>query len=117
CVAAIVFDGVDNASVLAEGGVFGSVLSVIRFADEEEAVRLASDVLYGLAAAVQTPDVGRAVRVAGRLKAGNVWVNSCGNVHSASPYGGYKLSGHGREMGFAIMDALTQEKSVGISTR
>lgn len=52
-----------------------------------------------------------------RLKAGNVWINSWGNVHSASPYGGYKMSGHGREMGFAIIDALTQEKSVWVSMR
>jgi aldehyde dehydrogenase (NAD+) len=66
---------------------------------------------------VHTRDVGRAHRVASRLRAGNVWINSWGNVHSASPYGGYKMSGHGREMGFAIMDALTQEKSVWVSMR
>jgi acyl-CoA reductase-like NAD-dependent aldehyde dehydrogenase len=112
-----VFDDVDNRSELAQSEVFGPVLSVIRFGDEDEAVALANDVPYGLAAAVQTRDIGRAIRVAGRLKAGNVWINSWGNVHSASPYGGYKLSGHGREMGFAVMNALTQEKSVWISTR
>jgi acyl-CoA reductase-like NAD-dependent aldehyde dehydrogenase len=112
-----VFDDVDNRSELAQSEVFGPVLSVIRFSDEDEAVALANDVPYGLAAAVQTRDIGRAIRVAGKLKAGNVWINSWGNVHSASPYGGYKLSGHGREMGFAVMDALTQEKSVWISTR
>jgi acyl-CoA reductase-like NAD-dependent aldehyde dehydrogenase len=52
-----------------------------------------------------------------RLRADNVWINSWGNVHSASPYGGYKMSGHGREMGFAVMEVLTQEKSVWVSLR
>jgi acyl-CoA reductase-like NAD-dependent aldehyde dehydrogenase len=112
-----VFDDVDNGSELAQHEVFGPVLAVMRFGSEEEAVTLANDVRYGLAASVHTRDVARAIRVAGQLKAGNVWINSWGNVHSASPYGGYKLSGHGREMGFAIVEALTQEKSVWVSIR
>jgi acyl-CoA reductase-like NAD-dependent aldehyde dehydrogenase len=112
-----VFDGVDNKSEIAQNEVFGPVLCVIPFSSEEEAVALANDVPHGLAAAIQTRDVGRAHRVASQLQAGNVWINSWGNVYSASPYGGYKHSGHGREMGFAVMDALTQEKSVWVSMR
>lgn len=112
-----VFDEVDNRSEIAQQEVFGPVVGVSTFADEAEAVALANDVDYGLAASIHTRDIGRAHRVAGQLKCGNVWINSWGNVHSASPYGGYKMSGHGREMGFAVMEALTQEKSVWVSTR
>ncbi len=112
-----VFDEVDNRSEMAQQEVFGPVVGVSTFADEAEAVALANDVDYGLAASIHTRDIGRGHRVAGQLKCGNVWINSWGNVHSASPYGGYKMSGHGREMGFAVMEALTQEKSVWVSTR
>jgi acyl-CoA reductase-like NAD-dependent aldehyde dehydrogenase len=112
-----VFDNVDNASEIAQNEVFGPVLCIIPFSTEEEAVALANASSYGLAASILTRDIGRAHRVAGQLRAGNVWINSWGNVYSASPYGGYKMSGHGREMGFAVMEALTQEKSVWVSLR
>jgi acyl-CoA reductase-like NAD-dependent aldehyde dehydrogenase len=112
-----VFIDVDNDSELAQNEKFGPLVAIIPFESEEQAIWLANNVKYGLAAAVQTRDIGKAHRVASAIKAGNVWINTWGNIHSASPYGGYKMSGHGREMGFSIVEALTQEKSVWVSLR
>lgn len=112
-----VFDNVDNRSEIAQSEVFGPVLCVMSFSEEDEAIAIANDVEHGLAASIHTRDVGRAHRVASQLEAGNVWINTWGNIYSASPYGGYKQSGHGREMGFGVMEAFTQEKSVWVSMR
>ena len=84
------------------------------FRDEEEAVALANQTIYGLAAGIWTRDVKRAHRVARRLKAGTVWINTYHPLDAASPYGAYKQSGQGRELGLHALELYTQVKSVGV---
>jgi acyl-CoA reductase-like NAD-dependent aldehyde dehydrogenase len=109
-----VFTGVDNSSRLAQEEIFGPVASVIRFSGEDEATRLANDVDFGLAAGVWTKDVARAHRMIKRLRAGTVWVNAYRVAHHAIPFGGFKQSGLGRELGTDALDADTEVKSVWI---
>lgn len=111
-----VFDGVRPTMRLAQEEVFGPVLAVQRFEDEDEAVALANDVSYGLAAAVWTRDLARAHRVAGRLDAGTVWVNTYGEIDASVSFGGVKDSGIGRELGPHAIEAYTQPRSVWIAT-
>lgn len=113
-VAPTVLSGVLPSSRIMQDEVFGPVLAVSRFTDEDEVVRLANDVRYGLAAGVWTTDVRRAHRVSSRLAAGTVWVNTYGMFDVAAPYGGYKMSGHGRECGQESLDAYLQTKTVWI---
>src|SRR5688572_32249252 len=94
-----IFEGVRNDMRIAQEEVFGPVLSVIPFTDEDEAVAIGNDVVFGLAAGVWTQNMRRALTIADRLKAGTVWVNTYRAVSVLSPFGGYKRSGLGRENG------------------
>jgi len=96
--------------------VFGPVLSVIPFDDEDEAVSIANDTIYGLAAGVWTMSMRRALSMSERLEAGTVWVNTYRAVSYMSPFGGYKRSGIGRENGMEAIREYLQTKSVWIDT-
>jgi acyl-CoA reductase-like NAD-dependent aldehyde dehydrogenase len=110
-----IFTGVDNKMRIAQEEVFGPVLSIIKFKDEEEAVAIANDVAYGLAAGVWTQSVKRATVMARRIRAGTVWVNTYRAVSMTMPFGGYKASGLGRENGAEAIEAYLQTKSVWIN--
>jgi aldehyde dehydrogenase (NAD+) len=111
-----IFGDVTNGMRIAQEEVFGPVLSIIRFKDEEEAVAIANDVRFGLAAAVWTRDIGRAVRMSERLQAGTVWVNCYRAVSFMAPFGGYKDSGLGRENGIDAIREYLQVKTVWINS-
>jgi len=107
-----VFADVDNGSRLASEEVFGPVLAVIPFDTEDDAVTMANDTRYGLVGGLFTGDVARAHRVAAGIRAGLVSVNTFRPIHPALPYGGFKLSGLGRENGLEVLDEYTETKSV-----
>jgi acyl-CoA reductase-like NAD-dependent aldehyde dehydrogenase len=111
-----IFTGVKNSMRIAQEEVFGPVLSVIPFEDEEEALAIGNDVVFGLAAGVWTQSMKRALDMANRLQAGTVWVNTYRAVSFMSPFGGYKRSGIGRESGQDMIREYMQTKSVWIST-
>jgi acyl-CoA reductase-like NAD-dependent aldehyde dehydrogenase len=99
---------------IAREEIFGPVLSVIEVGDFDEAIRIANESMYGLAAAIWTKDVKKAHRAARALQAGTVWVNTYNLYDAASPYGGTKASGFGRETGMAGLEFYTQTKSVWV---
>jgi acyl-CoA reductase-like NAD-dependent aldehyde dehydrogenase len=107
-----VFTGVHNNMRVAREEIFGPVLSVIAFDDEEEAIRLANDTDYGLAAALWTNDLRRAHSVAKSIKAGTVWINNYFQLDPRMPFGGYKQSGVGRDFGLDWYHSVTEPKSV-----
>jgi aldehyde dehydrogenase (NAD+) len=112
-----IFDQVTPAMTIAREEIFGPVLSVIPFKDQEDAIRMANDTTYGLAAAVWTKDITRAHSVAARIKAGTVWINMINTYDAAAPFGGFKESGFGRELGEKALDAYTETKTVWVNLK
>ena len=111
-----IFTNVSNDMRIAQEEVFGPVLAVLKFKDEDEAIKIGNDVVYGLAAGVWTKDIRRAMRFTKALKAGTVWVNTYRAFSYMMPFGGMKRSGLGRESGIAAIREYLQVKSVLIST-
>jgi aldehyde dehydrogenase (NAD+) len=109
-----VFDHVTPEMTIAREEIFGPVLAAIEFGDVDEAIARANESQYGLAAAVWTRDIKKAHYVARKLQAGTVWVNTYNVFDTAAPFGGYKASGFGREMGAHALDHYTQVKSVWV---
>jgi betaine-aldehyde dehydrogenase len=109
-----IFSGVKNKMRVAQEEIFGPVVSVISFSDEDDLLREANETIYGLSAGIWTRDITRAHRFAREVKAGVVWINTFNMFNAASPFGGYKQSGYGREMGKQALDLYTQVKSVWV---
>jgi acyl-CoA reductase-like NAD-dependent aldehyde dehydrogenase len=107
-----VFTSVTNDMRIAQEEIFGPVMAMLKFSDEDEAYRIANDVEYGLAAGVWTNDLSRAHRATRALRAGTVWVNTYQMVYPSVSYGGVKQSGHGRNLGEESLADFTQTKSV-----
>ncbi len=107
---------VENSMRIAQEEVFGPVLVIIRFASDQEAIDIANDISFGLAAGIWTRSIKRAMKVSKAIRAGTVWVNTYRAISYMSPFGGYKMSGLGRENGMEAIREYLQTKSVWIST-
>ena len=109
-----IFDGVTNAMKIAREEIFGPVLSVIPFKSIDDGIAGGNATTYGLAAAVWTRDVAKALKAARAIRAGTVWVNAYNLFDAALPFGGFKESGFGRELGASGLDLYTEVKSVWV---
>jgi len=110
-----IFADVNNKMKIAQEEIFGPVLCVIRYSTVEEAIEIANDTIFGLAAGVWSKDVNKALQVSREIKAGTVWINDWHMLRSDAPFGGYKQSGFGRELGKYALDEYTQVKHVHVS--
>jgi len=111
-----IFSNVNCDMKIMKEEIFGPVCAIAKFKDEEEAIKLGNTTTYGLAAAVHTTNLNTAIRVSNALKAGTVWVNTYNTVHHQLPFGGFKESGIGRELGQAALANYTHMKTVSIRT-
>ncbi|MCG3138624.1 MAG: NADP/NAD-dependent aldehyde dehydrogenase PuuC [Phycisphaerae bacterium] len=112
-----IFTGVDNKMRIAQEEIFGPVVAVQKFKNPQEVTRVANDTIFGLAAAVWTRDISKAHRIANEVRAGTVWINCYNTFDSAAPFGGYKYSGMGRELGVDSVYAYTEVKTVWTNLR
>jgi aldehyde dehydrogenase (NAD+) len=115
CIEATLFADATNDIKISREEIFGPFLPIIPFADQEEAIRIANDTSYGLASGMQTRDLGKALRLADKIKTGTVWLNTWHKYHPNAPFGGYKMSGYGREQGAEALENYTQYKTVWAS--
>ncbi|MGI8996642.1 MAG: aldehyde dehydrogenase family protein, partial [Pyrinomonadaceae bacterium] len=109
-----IFSEVKNDMRVAQEEIFGPVTSVITFSNEADLIKQANETIYGLSAGIWTKDITRAHRFAREIKAGVIWINTFNMFNAASPFGGYKQSGYGREMGKHALELYTQVKSVWV---